>query len=148
MARIPEDQIERIKQTVPIERLCRRYNIELKAQGKNLVGTCPFHADDTPSFIVTPEKNLWHCMGACDEGGNVFNLVMKTRKGHLPQSVPDPVRIDRRCARRSHRHHLQGQTTSDPCPPGRRIDRRRVVGARGRLLPRRFFRRPGSGQVP
>jgi DNA primase len=80
MARIPEDQIERIKQTVPIERLCQRYNIELKPQGKNLVGRCPFHKDDTPSFIVTPEKNLWHCMGACNEGGNVFNLVMKAEK--------------------------------------------------------------------
>jgi DNA primase len=41
MARIPEDQIERIKQAVPIERLCQRYNIELKPQGKNLVGHCP-----------------------------------------------------------------------------------------------------------
>jgi DNA primase len=80
MARIPEDQIERIKQTVPIERLCQRYNIELKAQGKNLVGRCPFHKDGTPSFIVTPENNLWHCMGACNEGGNVFNLVMKAEK--------------------------------------------------------------------
>jgi DNA primase len=87
MARIPEDQIERIKQTVPIERLCQRYNIELKAQGKNLVGRRPFHKDDTPSFIVTPEKNLWHCMGACNEGGNVFNLVMKAEKVSFRKAV-------------------------------------------------------------
>ena len=77
MARIPEEQIQQIKQTIPIERLCRHYNIDLKPQGKNLVGHCPWHQDDTPSFIVTPAKNLWHCMGACDEGGNVFQLVMK-----------------------------------------------------------------------
>jgi hypothetical protein len=56
MARIPEDKIEWIKKNVPIERLCIRYNIELKPQGKNLVGRCPWHQDDTPSFIVTPEK--------------------------------------------------------------------------------------------
>jgi DNA primase catalytic core len=86
MARIPEDQIERIKQTVPIERLCRHYSIELKPQGKNLVGRCPWHQDDTPSFIVTPEKNLWHCMGACDEGGNVFQLVMKAEKVSFRQA--------------------------------------------------------------
>ena len=86
MARIPEDQIEKIKQTVPIERLCSRYNIDLVAQGKNLVGRCPWHQDDTPSFIVTPEKNLWHCMGACDEGGNAFNLVMKAEKVTFPEA--------------------------------------------------------------
>jgi energy-coupling factor transporter ATP-binding protein EcfA2 len=77
MARIPDEKIKQIKQNVPIERLCSRYNIALKPQGKNLVGRCPWHQDDTPSFIVTPEKNLWHCMGACDEGGDVLALVMK-----------------------------------------------------------------------
>ena len=86
MDRIPEDQIERIKKNVPIEQLCSRYNIELKPQGKNLVGRCAWHQDDTPSFIVTPEKNLWHCMGACDEGGNVFNLVMKAEKVKFRQA--------------------------------------------------------------
>jgi DNA primase catalytic core len=86
MVRIPEEKIEQIKQSIPIERLCSRYNIELKPQGKNLVGHCPFHADDTPSFIVTPEKNLWHCMGACDEGGNVLTLVMKAEKVSFPKA--------------------------------------------------------------
>jgi DNA primase len=56
MARIPEDQIEWIKQSVPIERLCRRYNIELKPAGKNLVGHCPFHQDDTPVVYRHPGK--------------------------------------------------------------------------------------------
>jgi DNA primase catalytic core len=60
--------------------LCERYHIELKPQGKNLVGFCPWHKDDKPSFIVTPDKNLWHCMGACDEGGDVFSLVQKAEK--------------------------------------------------------------------
>ena len=44
------------------------------------MGFCPWHTDDKPSFIVTPEKNLWHCMGACDEGGDMFNLVQKMEK--------------------------------------------------------------------
>jgi DNA primase len=47
---------------------------------EHLLGRCPFHRDDTPSFIVTPANNLWYGMGACDEGGNVFNLVMKAEK--------------------------------------------------------------------
>jgi DNA primase catalytic core len=77
MPRIPDEEIQRLKREVSLVRLCERYGIELKPQGKNLVGFCPWHKDDKPSFIVTPEKNLWHCMGACDEGGDVFNLVQK-----------------------------------------------------------------------
>jgi DNA primase len=77
MPRIPDEEIQRLKREVSLVRLCERYGIELKPQGKNLVGFCPWHKDDKPSFIVTPDKNLWHCMGACDEGGDVFNLVQK-----------------------------------------------------------------------
>jgi DNA primase len=79
MPRIPDEEIQRLKREVSLVRLCQRYNIELKPQGKNFVGFCPWHKDDKPSFIVTPEKNLWHCMGACDEGGDVFNLVQKIK---------------------------------------------------------------------
>ncbi len=77
MPRIPHEVIQRLKRQVSIVRLCERYGIELKPQGKNMMGFCPWHKDDKPSFIVTPDKNLWHCMGACDEGGDVFSLVMK-----------------------------------------------------------------------
>ncbi len=80
MARIPDTEIDRLKKEVSLERLCDRYDIKLTRQGKNLVGFCPWHEDDSPSFIVTPDKNLWHCMGACDEGGDVFSLVMKAEK--------------------------------------------------------------------
>ncbi len=77
MPRIPDEQIQRLKREVSLIRLCERYNIDLKSKGKNLVGFCPWHKDDTPSFIVTPDKNLWHCMEACDQGGDVFSLVQK-----------------------------------------------------------------------
>jgi len=50
---------------------------ELKRQGKNLAGHCPFHNDRTPSLIVTPENNTWHCMGACNVGGSPIDWVMK-----------------------------------------------------------------------
>jgi DNA primase len=42
----------------------------------NLLGLCPFH-DDEPSFVVTPAKNLWHCLGACQVGGSVIDFVMR-----------------------------------------------------------------------
>jgi DNA primase catalytic core len=77
MPRIPEAEIERIKRHLPVADLCARYGIELKPQGKDLVGHCPFHDDKTPSFIVTPAKNLWNCLGACGCGGDNIQLVMK-----------------------------------------------------------------------
>jgi hypothetical protein len=40
---------------------------------------CPFHDDREPSLVVTPEKNLWHCLGACQTGGSVIDRVMRTR---------------------------------------------------------------------
>jgi DNA primase catalytic core len=80
MARIPESEIERIKREVSIERLVEASGVELKRVGKDLFGRCPFHApDDTPSLSITPAKNLWHCLGACNEGGDVFAWVMKLK---------------------------------------------------------------------
>ncbi|MGB3934516.1 MAG: CHC2 zinc finger domain-containing protein [Burkholderiales bacterium] len=78
MARIPEAEIERIKREVSLERLVEASGVELKKRGKDLFGRCPFHEpDETPSFSVTPAKNLWNCLGACNEGGDVFAWVMK-----------------------------------------------------------------------
>jgi len=78
MARIPESEIERIKREVSLERLVEASGVELKRVGKDLFGRCPFHApDDTPSLAITPAKNLWHCLGACQAGGSVIDWVMR-----------------------------------------------------------------------
>jgi DNA primase catalytic core len=77
MARIPDEIIKRLKQEVSVQRLIEARGIELKRQGKNLAGHCPFHNDRTPSLIVTPENNTWHCMGACNVGGSPIDWVMK-----------------------------------------------------------------------
>ena len=80
MARIPQELIDRIKQEIPLADLCHEYGIELKPKGKDLFALCPFHTEDKPSFSVTPSKNLWNCLGACHEGGNNIQLVMKCEK--------------------------------------------------------------------
>lgn len=77
MARIPQEEIDRLKRDVPVADLVRARGIELRGHGENLVGLCPFHDDHDPSLVVTPAKNLWHCMGACQTGGDVFAWVMK-----------------------------------------------------------------------
>jgi DNA primase len=79
MARVPDDEIERLKREVPIERLVKAAGIELRKHGADLIGRCPFHDDREPSLVVTPEKNLWHCLGACQAGGSVIDWVMRTR---------------------------------------------------------------------
>jgi len=77
MARIPDEQVEQLKRNVSILSVCESHGIELKPHGTgDHVGLCPFHEEKEPSFIVTPSKNLWHCMG-CDKGGSVIDLVME-----------------------------------------------------------------------
>lgn len=72
MARIPDEELQRIKSQVKAEDLCRDYGIELRRMGPdNLMGKRPFHEDDTPSFGVTPSKNLWNCLAGCG-GGDVI----------------------------------------------------------------------------
>ena len=96
MARIPEHEVERLKKDVSVERLAEARGIKLRRQGADLIGLCPFHADRTPSLVITPAKNLWHCLGACGRGGDVIEWVMRAegisfrhavellRKDHLP----------------------------------------------------------------
>ncbi|TGM21542.1 hypothetical protein EHQ90_02200, partial [Leptospira stimsonii] len=74
---IPKEEIMRLKTETDLLALVRGYGIELKNHGTNWVARCPFHDDRHPSFIVTPSKNLWHCMGACKTGGSAIDFVMK-----------------------------------------------------------------------
>jgi DNA primase len=78
MARIADGVIERLKETVSVERLAEARGVVLKKHGaEDLIGQCPFHDDKTPSLVITPEKNLWHCLGACQAGGTVIDWVMR-----------------------------------------------------------------------
>src|SRR5581483_239595 len=77
MPRIPEAELERLKREVSLERLAEAAGIALKRHGQDLIGLCPFHDDHAPSLVISPEKNLWHCLGACQQGGSVIDWVMK-----------------------------------------------------------------------
>ncbi|MBK8597166.1 MAG: toprim domain-containing protein [Holophagales bacterium] len=77
MARIPDELLRRIREEVPLERLAEARGVELKRHGADLIGRCPFHDDREPSLVVTPAKNLWHCLGACQTGGSPIDWVMK-----------------------------------------------------------------------
>ena len=77
MARIPDSEIERLKREISLQRLAESVGIELKRHGADLIGLCPFHEDHEPSLVISPKKNLWHCLGACQSGGTVIDWVMK-----------------------------------------------------------------------
>jgi DNA primase catalytic core len=76
MARIADQELERLKAEVSVEQLVRAQGIELVKSGKDWRARCPFHEDATPSLVVTPAKNLWHCFG-CGAGGGPVDWVMK-----------------------------------------------------------------------
>ena len=77
MARMHDDEIRRLKENISLADVCRSRGIELKRHGsRDWVGKCPFHQDKKPSFVVSPDKNLFHCMG-CGAAGSVVDLVMK-----------------------------------------------------------------------
>jgi DNA primase len=76
MPLIPDDEIERIKRETDLAAVIRSRGIELKPQGGDLIGLCPFHSDENPSLHVTPAKRLWRCV-SCHATGNVIQFVQR-----------------------------------------------------------------------
>ena len=80
MARIADAELERLKREVSLVRLIEGQGHRLVSHGKDLACRCPWHeGDETPSCIVTPKSNLWHCFG-CDAGGTVIDWVMRSHR--------------------------------------------------------------------
>ena len=76
---------DRVKQQADIVRVVGDY-VRLKKSGKDFSGLCPFHQEKTPSFTVSPIKQIFYCFG-CGKGGDVFNFLMEMEKCEFPEAV-------------------------------------------------------------
>lgn len=80
-----EEKLAEIRNTANISDIISE-RVVLKKAGKDLVGLCPFHSEKTPSFTVSPTKQIFHCFG-CGAGGNVFSFLMKYDGIGFPEAV-------------------------------------------------------------
>jgi DNA primase len=112
---IPEEKITEIKNLADIVDIVSE-TVVLKKAGKYFVGLCPFHAEKTPSFTVSPDKQIFHCFG-CGEGGTVFSFLIKQTGCTFPEAVRQlasrygielPERGEGRTAVTSERERLLG----------------------------------------
>jgi DNA primase len=83
---IPPETIDLIRDKVVIQDIIKKYVPSLKRKGKNFIGLCPFHKEKTPSFTVSPDKQIFYCFG-CHEGGNIFSFISKAERLDFPDSV-------------------------------------------------------------
>ena len=83
---IPRETIELIRERAQIEEIVKRYVPTLKKNGSNYTALCPFHKEKTPSFSVSPDKQIFYCFG-CHAGGNVFSFISKIEGLTFPESV-------------------------------------------------------------
>ena len=85
MAQIPQDIIERVRDSADIVDVVSQY-VDLKQRGPNFFGLCPFHNEKTPSFSVAPAKQIYYCFG-CNSGGNAFSFLMDYQQISFPDAV-------------------------------------------------------------
>ena len=85
MYKVPQDKIDEIRSAINVVHYISQF-LNLKKEGRNFKGLCPFHQEKTPSFVVSPEKQFYHCFG-CGRGGNLFSFIMEYEKLNFIEAV-------------------------------------------------------------
>ncbi|MGH7245370.1 MAG: DNA primase, partial [Candidatus Levyibacteriota bacterium] len=79
------DQVSEIRNKIDIVALIQEF-VPLKKMGRNFKANCPFHGEKTPSFVVSPERQIWHCFG-CNKGGDVYTFLMEYEHMEFPEAL-------------------------------------------------------------
>lgn len=82
---LSQETINQVKSNADIIAIISEY-VPLKKRGRNYIGLCPFHAEKTPSFTVSPDKQIWHCFG-CHESGNLITFIQKIDNLNFVEAV-------------------------------------------------------------
>lgn len=80
------DQVAQIREKIDIVALISEF-VPLKKAGRNFKANCPFHSEKTPSFMVSPDRQTWHCFGSCNKGGDVYSFVMEYERLEFPEAL-------------------------------------------------------------
>lgn len=160
---IPQEIIDTVRDRVDIVDVVAQY-VDLKRTGSSFKGLCPFHDEKTPSFVVSPERQIFHCFG-CQKGGNIFTFLMEIDGVSFPEAVrtlanrvgvevpdrPDPSAGERRqrndalfeanaFAARFYHSQLAESRASGAAAARAYLE--------GRDIPQRAWRRFGLGYAP
>lgn len=79
------DQVEQVREKIDIVALIGEY-VPVKKAGRNFKANCPFHNEKTPSFVISPERQMWHCFG-CQKGGDIFTFLMEYEHIEFPEAL-------------------------------------------------------------
>ena len=138
--------IDEVKQKLDIVEVVSQH-ITLTKAGRNFKARCPFHEEKTPSFFVFPERQSWHCFGACGTGGDVFSFIMKQQGIEFGEAlrllsqqagVTVPSRIDRDTKKDERERLYQVNETAARFFHDQLINSPAAAGARNYLANRSF----------
>src|SRR5687768_4849882 len=79
------DQVAEIRDKIDLAALIGEY-VPLKKAGRNFKAPCPFHNEKSPSFVVSPERQIWHCFG-CGKGGDCYTFLIEYERLEFPEAL-------------------------------------------------------------
>ena len=106
------DVTQQIKEKLDIAEFIKNY-VQLLPAGKNFKACCPFHKEKTPSFMVSSERQSWHCFGGCNDGGDIFSFLMKYENLEFYEALQilaEKAGVDLKRTAGSHSEHKQYNT--------------------------------------